>query len=226
MLRRRGSARAGQPAVDAADPSAAAGAAEVAEAESGGAAPPEADRSDGPWDAAEPEAAGAEVERLDLGGLRVPVQPGLQLQVQVDERSGVASSLLAVSGDAGVQLVAVATPRSAAAWPQTREQIAGDARRRGGHAQEAAGPFGVELRVAMPVQRPDGAQGVQPSRIIGIDGPRWLLRATFLGRAAVDDQAYARLADLVRGVVVVRGAGPMAPGDVIALRVPQRPEET
>ena len=37
--------------------------------------------------------------------------------------------------------------------------------------------------------RADGAVGTQTSRVLGINGPRWLLRATVFGRPAVDPEA-------------------------------------
>ena len=40
--------------------------------------------------------------------------------------------------------------------------------------------------LVVPVEDPDGKIFSQTSRVIGIDGPRWLLRATILGRAAVE----------------------------------------
>ncbi|MGH9217053.1 MAG: DUF3710 domain-containing protein, partial [Acidimicrobiales bacterium] len=55
-------------------------------------------------------------------------------------------------------------------------------------------------------------------------GPRWMLRATFLGKATTDAHVFARLVQVVRDVVVVRGDRPMAPGDVIAVTAPTQPE--
>ena len=40
--------------------------------------------------------------------------------------------------------------------------------------------------------RPDGRTGHQPARFIGIDGPRWFLRAVFHGRAVHDAEAAER----------------------------------
>jgi hypothetical protein len=62
--------------------------------------------------------------------------------------------------------------------------------------------------------------------MVGIDGPRWLLRANFLGRAAVEQAAYDRLAEIVRGVVVVRGDRPMPPGDLIPFTLPPGAQPT
>lgn len=181
---------------------------------------PKADRPDGPFDVDELDADEVAKTHLDFGGIRVRGVQGLKLQFQVDQRTGNATSVLIGEGDAAVQIVAVAAPRSTGLWGRTRLEIAADARRRGGSADEAKGPFGTELRVVVPVTRPDGAKAVQPSRVSGIDGPRWMLRATFLGKAITDAAAFSRLVEIVRGVVVVRGAAPMAPGDVIALKAP------
>ncbi|HSK26545.1 MAG TPA: DUF3710 domain-containing protein [Jiangellales bacterium] len=185
-------------------------------------AAPKSERADGPWDAAEVDVAEPSPvgPRVDLGGLLVPRPEGGALQVQVEERTGRATSVMVVFPDAAVQLLAVAAPRSSGLWPQTRVQIAADATRRGGSATEAHGPLGTEVRVVVPATLPDGTQGRQPSRVVGIDGPRWMLRATFLGKAVNDAAVFGRLAALVKAVVVVRGDGPMAPGDLLPLTVP------
>ena len=59
---------------------------------------------------------------------------------------------------------------------------------RGGTATEREGRFGTELMCEMRVERPEGP-AMQPSRIIGINGSRWLLRATLLGRPALEPDA-------------------------------------
>ena len=72
----------------------------------------------------------------------------------------------------------------------------------------------------MPAKTPDGQAATQPSRVLGISGPRWLLRATFLGRPAVSPQEDGDLESALRDVVVVRGSAPMAPGDPLPLVMP------
>ena len=121
-------------------------------------------------------------------------------------------------------MIAVAAPRTSGLWDETRSQIAADAANRGGTAQEAPGPFGTEIRMVVPVTSSEGKKAVQASRVVGIDGPRWMLRATSLGAAITDAKTFARLVGVVRQTVVVRGDRPMAPGDVITLRAPQRTE--
>jgi hypothetical protein len=186
--------------------------------------PPKTPRPQGPFDVSEIDVGTPGVSRIDLGGLLVRPGEGMRFQLQVDERSGTGTGVVIVDGDAAVAMIAVAAPRSSGLWEQTRQQIAADAAGRKGTVQEAPGPFGAELRLVVPVTTPDGKNAVQPSRVVGIDGPRWMLRATFLGAATTDAQAFARLVKVVRDTVVVRGERPMAPGDVIALRAPHATE--
>ena len=221
MFRRRRHADSEQPEQPTADAASDPGAeaAPVPEAPPG-----KTPRPNGPFDETEVDLEQARTGRVDLGGLLVRAGEGMKLQLQVDEQSGKATSAMVVMGDAAVQLIPVAAPRSSGLWEQTRLQIATDARRRGGTVEEADGPFGTEIRIVLPVTTADGKKAVQPSRIAGIDGPRWMLRATFLGGATTRPDVFARLVQVVRDAVVVRGQAPMPPGDLIALRPPQTEE--
>jgi hypothetical protein len=154
-------------------------------------------RPHGPLDVSEVDPQEPGPPRVDLGGMRVRIGPRMQLQVQVDERSGTGTGLTVVHEGAAVQMIAVAAPRSSGLWEQTRLQVAAEARRRGGTVTEAAGPFGTEVRIVVPVKTAEGKSGLQPSRVVGIDGPRWMLRATFVGKAISDPQAFARLVHVI-----------------------------
>ncbi|GAA3081901.1 hypothetical protein GCM10010485_19970 [Streptosporangium carneum] len=57
-------------------------------------------------------------------------------------------------------------------------------------------------------------------RYIGVDGPRWFLRAVVSGRAEPSEEVTATLEGVVRDIVVVRGDEPMAPKEAIELRLP------
>jgi hypothetical protein len=76
----------------------------------------------------------------------------------------------------------------------------------------------------LPARTPEGEQVTQPVRFVGIDGPRWFLRAVFLGRAAVEPDPEDVLHQLVRETIVVRGASAMAPRDPLPLTLPAQPE--
>jgi hypothetical protein len=120
--------------------------------------------------------------------------------------------------------MATAAGKTMPMWPQTRRALQADADRKRGTTQESKGPWGPVLRMSLPAAMADGKAGVQPSVVLGIDGPRWMLRATMLGKAAVDQDQMNRMMAIVQDTVVVRGAEPMAPGELIELTPPPRPE--
>ncbi|HEX6248057.1 MAG TPA: DUF3710 domain-containing protein [Nocardioidaceae bacterium] len=209
-----------QPAqADPAEPTAEAGPAEQPVADAGGAGAAGV-RAGGPWDVTEVEVEEDDQTRVDLGGLVVTGRPGYELRLQVDEASQQVAAVLLVGPEGAVELRPFAAPRSGGIWNDIRKQIAAETARRGGTATEAQGRFGTELRVVMPAKTSDGKAATQPSRVLGIEGPRWLLRATLLGRPAMEPDTEHELERAVRDVVVVRGSGPMAPGEPIPLVMP------
>jgi hypothetical protein len=197
--------------------------------EAGAEPPPEAKpaRANGPWDVDELDGSHPSHERprLDLGSLRIRVAPGARLQMQVDKTSGKATGVLLMGEQHGLQLMAIAASKSLPLWPQTRAAIAADAKRRGGTAQEAPGPWGPVLQLSLPATAADGTSGVTPSLVLGIDGPRWMLRATFLGRAAIDQTLHNQMLAVVQDTVVVRGESPMPPGEILPLTPPPQPDQ-
>ena len=90
--------------------------------------------------------------------------------------------------DGALEMQAFAAPRNGDLWSTVRPQIQADITGRGGQAEEREGRFGTELVCQVPVKKPDGTVGLQPSRIVGINGERWMLRASFLGRPAVQPE--------------------------------------
>jgi hypothetical protein len=180
------------------------------------------DRAKGPYDSSEvdPELLEAE-DRIDLGALVITGMPGMELRLQVDEQSNEVQAVLLVLEDSALELRAFAAPKKAGIWADVRREIAAEATRMGGTASEAEGTFGTELVLVVPVEDPENGQIFsQTSRVIGIDGPRWLLRGTVLGRAAVEPEASPPMEESLRNVVVVRGSEPMAPREALALRLP------
>lgn len=179
-----------------------------------------ADRLTGPWDRSEFTADADDNSFLDLGGLVIKSSPGLELRIQVEEQTSAVAAVMLAAPDSGLELRAFAAPRSAGIWDDVRADIAAEAQRRGGTASESVGEFGTEILVVVPVQTPDGRSASQPSRIVGVEGPRWLLRGTFLGRSALEPDPEGLVETAFRSVIVVRGEGPMAPREMIPLRMP------
>jgi hypothetical protein len=174
-------------------------------------------RAAGPFDRSEVEDTEG---RLDLGSLWLAGIPGMELRLEVDQEADTVVGVTAVLGESAVQLQAFAAPRSEGIWEEIRGEIAASITRQGGTAEDTVGPLGVELQTRMPGQDGSGRTVFSPARFLGVDGPRWFLRAVLSGRAAIDPDAAEPLIDVVRATVVVRGDEPMAPRDLLPLTLP------
>ncbi|MFB9377930.1 DUF3710 domain-containing protein [Kineococcus gynurae] len=190
------------------------------------AAAPAYDRVQGPFDASEVDAA--DDGRVALGGLRLLPRPGIQLRFEGEEENKRILGLTVELDGSAVQLQAYAAPRSEGIWDEIRADIAAGLEARGGSVEHVTGTFGAELLGRLPVRTEDGRTGHQAMRFVGVDGPRWLLRAIFLGPAVHDPaaaQTARELEEVVRDLVVVRGGEAMAPREVIALALPDVVEQ-
>ena len=143
-----------------------------------------------------------------------------ELRLQVDEQSGQVRAVMLAGSDGACEFQAFAAPRNGDLWSEVRPQIAADMERRGGQATEREGRWGTELVCQMPVQRPDGTTATQPSRVIGINGERWMLRASFLGRPAVDPDSTSDWEDALAQIVVRRGDQAMPVGEPLPVTLP------
>ncbi len=89
----------------------------------------------------------------------------------------------------------------------------------GGTATERPGPWGTELLVSLMVDA-QGGRAQQQSVVVGIPGPRWMLRATLFGRPALEYDDDGDVETALRDIVVRRGTGPVPPGDALPLTLP------
>jgi Protein of unknown function (DUF3710) len=176
------------------------------------------DAATGPWDSE--STPDDELDRVDLGSLRVPPHEGTELRLQVDENTGEVQSVMLAGDDGALELRAFAAPRNGDLWSDVRPQIAADVAQHGGTASERQGRWGPELVCQVQVVLPDGNQGIQPSRIVGVNGSRWLLRATFLGQPAMEPETAGEWEDALTTVVVHRGTQAMPVGDALPLVLP------
>ena len=176
-------------------------------------------RPQGPWDAADaPDSAVG--QRIDLGSLLVPVPPDTEVRVDVGPEGEVLAATL-VRGEASMQLSAFAAPRSDGIWGEVAEEIGESLMAGGGKAEQVQGPHGLELHAHVPTEVQGQGVVQVPARFIGVDGPRWFLRALLTGSAAVEEAAAEPLLAALRDVVVVRGGDPMAVRDTLPLRLPR-----
>lgn len=172
----------------------------------------------GPYDADDLPAD--DTDRVDLGSLLIGPEPGRELRLQVDEASGAVQSVVLAAADGAVELRAFAAPRNGDLWSEARPQIASEISSRGGTATERDGRWGPELLCKVQVRTPEGRNGTQETRVIGVNGPRWLLRATLMGKPATDLDGAEDWEDVISRVAVQRGAGAMPVGEALPVTMP------
>ncbi|MEO6501247.1 MAG: DUF3710 domain-containing protein [Jatrophihabitantaceae bacterium] len=171
----------------------------------------------GPYDVA--DSPPDDIERLDLGALRVPVDSGLEIRVEMSEAGQVVGvTMLNPSGQ--MQLGVFAAPRKDGIWDEIRAEVKASISSQGGTVEEQDGEFGAELAGRLPVPG-----GLTPVRFIGVDGPRWFLRAMLAGGPAVEDEQAQPFLDAFRGLVVVRGSDPLPVRDPVPLQLPKEAAE-
>jgi hypothetical protein len=177
-------------------------------------------RAHGPWDISEKSPEG-DPSYVDLGALIVRGSWTAYSSLPAEGDEGELGSVVLVAEDAALELRAFASSRSGGLWDDVRDDLILEVTRLGGQSQQISGPFGPELHIRVPVELPEGEEGFQPSRIIGIEGPRWLLRATLLGEAGLNPSDEGVLMDALRDTIVVRGDEPRIPREALLLTVPE-----
>ena len=175
----------------------------------------------GPWDV-DDIAEDDGVERVDLGSLLLTNVEGLEIRLQVDEETEAVQSVVLAGADGAVELRAFAAPRGGDLWAEIRPRIAAEYAQRGGTASEREGRYGTELHCQLTVRTEDGRTATQPSRVVGINGGRWMLRATLLGRAATEPDVAGPWDDAIAATVVRRGTVAMPSGGDLPLTLPPR----
>ncbi len=170
----------------------------------------------GPWDV---KHAPGDVQRLDLGSLQIPAIEGVEVRVQANP-DGVIEQVVLVDGESALQLGVFAAPRTEGIWDEVREEIATAMGSDGVQPREVDGRYGIELLAR--VNTPDGPADV---RFVGVDGPRWMVRALFQGAAAADPSSEGVLGVALEGLVVVRDDEPRPVREPLPLRLPREMAE-
>jgi hypothetical protein len=194
--------------------------------------------SRGPYDLA--DAPNDRVRRLDLGSLVVPVPAGVAVDLHADPASGRGVAVEVSAGRAAMTLAAYAAPKSQGLWEEARaelrawpvERLAGLVRWSGpstcgpstcGPVEEIIGDCGAELRLTAEMPAGVGAAAGGEAwlvRVLGFDGPRWLLRAVVTVPAAASADADVLVDEVLRGVIVLRGGRAAPRGAALPLRRP------
>jgi hypothetical protein len=159
------------------------------------------------------------VQRLDLGSLQIPAVEGVEVRVQANP-DGAVEQIVLVDGESALQLGVFAAPRTEGIWNEVRDEIAQAMVADGVTPREVAGPYGIELTAR--VNTPDGPADV---RFVGVDGPRWMVRALYQGAAAADPDREGALGAVLSGLVVVRDEEARPVREALPLRLPKEMTE-
>ena len=172
----------------------------------------------GPWDVADEDVPDYD-SYLDMGAYYLPFMRNIQLRIKADRATRAILGTTITYGHSSLEIEAYAAPKTMGLWDDVRaDLLEGNAK-----ASEQDGEFGAELR--LPVEVKGGRTVV--TRVVGVDGPRWMLRGIFSGTAATDPHADETVAlnRFFADVVVDRGEEPLAPRDLIPMHPPVAPAE-
>ncbi len=181
---------------------------EVAARDAGEPAP---DELEGPFDIEDfDDPAVAELARLDLGSVLIPMPEAGQLQVELTE-TGVPSAVWVVTPNGRFTIAAYAAPKTGGLWREVAGELAESLRNDSAQVSIKDGPWGREVVGT--------ATGVV--RFIGVDGYRWMIRCVINGShetmEALEQEARAALAD----TVVRRGDTPLPVRTPLTVQLPE-----
>ena len=166
---------------------------------------------EGPFDIDDfDDPAVAELARLDLGSVLIPMPEAGQLQVELTE-TGVPSAVWVVTSNGRFTIAAYAAPKTGGLWREVAGELAESLRKDSAEVSIKDGPWGREVVGT--------ASGVV--RFIGVDGYRWMIRCVVNGSQetidALDQEARAALAD----TVVRRGDTPLPVRTPLPVQLPE-----
>ncbi|OBG32126.1 DUF3710 domain-containing protein [Mycobacterium sp. E3198] len=175
------------------------------------ASPEEPDELEGPFDIDDfDDPAVAELARLDLGSVLIPMPEAGQLQVELTE-TGVPSAVWVVTPNGRFTIAAYAAPKTGGLWREVAAELAESLRKDSAKVSVKDGPWGREVVGT--------ATGVV--RFIGVDGYRWMIRCVVNGAhetmEALEQEARAALSD----TVVRRGDTPLPVRTPLPVQLPE-----
>ena len=180
-------------------------------------------REDGPFDISEVDLDADEVERLDFGCVVLTPFEGIQMQLQVDQRTKKVQSALAMAGPSAIEIALFAAPAQTSMVAEIRDEMIAATQKSGGKVSLVEGPFGTEVRRIIPMTDPKGNRVFHVSRTWFAEGPRWLLRGVVMGEAGQAsgvDGVSELLYEFFSNSVVRRDQQPRVPGDLIPMTLP------
>lgn len=179
-------------------------------------------RPDGPFDITEVETRDFSKGYMDLGAIKVPMRKNVSYRLEQEQANQKVFAVSAVHENSTLQIQAFAAPRSGGQWDEIRQEMFDQNKNaKGARVTLEDGEFGRELLIRVPAKLPDGRQGERVARFLGIDGPRWMIRAMIMGKAAIDKAQAGILYDILKDTVIDRGERPLPARQMLELTPPE-----
>lgn len=148
---------------------------------------------------------------LDLGSLRIPLPKTSQVQVEMGEQGPKMVHIVTEFGR--ITPVAFAAPTSAGQWAEASEQIVQGMTADGLTVEIEQGPWGPEVVGS-------GEHGT--IRVIGVEGPRWMVRMTTTAPNGKEDGMRDLAREVTARTFVYRGEDPILAGNSLPVVLPQQ----
>ena len=179
-------------------------------------------RPDGPFDITEVETRDFSKGYMDLGAIKVPMRKNVSYRLEQEQANQKVFAVSAVHENSTLQIQAFAAPRSGGQWDEIRQEMFDQNKKaKGAKVTLEDGELGRELLIRIPAKLPDGRQGERVARFLGIDGPRWMIRAMIMGKAAIDKAQAGILYDILKDTVIDRGERPLPARQMLELTPPE-----
>lgn len=148
---------------------------------------------------------------LNLGSMRIPMPKGSQVQLEMGETGPRMIHIVTEHGR--ITPVAFAAPKVSGQWEDASAELLEGIRGQGMETRYEPGPWGREI------------VGIGPKatmRVIGIDGPRWMLRMTLAAPTEKADALAELGRELAARTFVYRGQDPILAGNSLPVAVPSQ----
>lgn len=146
---------------------------------------------------------------LNFGAYAFVPPVNTQLQIESSEEQNLVVHVL--SGQSNITIDAYAAPKTGGQWRFVASELADGLRNQGAKVSIQDGPWGREVI---------GSAAESVIRFIGVDGPRWMLRAVIVSSPAEAEQSAEIARTMLSHTVVRRGTNPMPARTPIPLVLP------
>jgi len=151
----------------------------------------------------------AVLARLDLGSVLIPMPPGGQVQVELNQM-GVPSAIWVVTPNGRFTIAAYAAPKSPGLWREVAGELAEALRNDNASVTIQDGPWGREVV----------GTGAGVVRFIGVDGYRWMIRCVVNAMPETVDALAAEAREALADTVVRRDDTPLPVRTPLPVQLP------